>query len=79
MAITGTDVTKEAGDMILTDDNFASIVNAVEEGRVVFENVRKVVKYLVSTNTGEIITILTALTLLPSAPPHFHSSSDTVG
>jgi len=68
MGITGTDVTKETADMVLTDDNFASIVNAVEEGRVVFENIRKVVKYLIATNMGEIITILTALIFFPHVP-----------
>jgi Ca2+-transporting ATPase len=68
MGITGTDVTKETAEMVLTDDNFASIVNAVEEGRVVFENIRKVVKYLIATNMGEILTILTALIFFPHVP-----------
>jgi P-type Ca2+ transporter type 2C len=65
MGITGTDVTRETAEMVLTDDNFASIVSAVEEGRVVFQNVRKVVKFLIATNFGEILTIVGALLLLP--------------
>ncbi len=64
MGITGTDVTKETAEMVLTDDNFASIVNAVEEGRIVFANVRKVVKLLLATNAGEILTLLSALVIL---------------
>lgn len=64
MGITGSDVTKETADMILTDDNFQSIVNAVEEGRVIFENIRKVVKYLISTSAGEVLTIISSLAVL---------------
>jgi len=67
MGITGTDVTKETAEMVLTDDNFASIVNAVEEGRVIFQNVRKVVKFLLATNIGEDLTLLSALAFLPGA------------
>ncbi|MGM0470464.1 MAG: cation-translocating P-type ATPase, partial [Promethearchaeati archaeon] len=65
MGITGTDVAKEASEMVLTDDNFSSIVNAIEEGRVIFQNVRKVVKYLLCTNVGEDAVILVSLFLLP--------------
>ncbi|HEY4708432.1 MAG TPA: calcium-transporting P-type ATPase, PMR1-type, partial [Thermodesulfobacteriota bacterium] len=60
MGITGTDVTKEASDMVLTDDNFASIVSAVEEGRGIFENIRRVVHFLLSCNIGEIFVLLVA-------------------
>jgi P-type Ca2+ transporter type 2C len=65
MGITGTDVTREAAEMVITDDNFASIVAAVEEGRVVFQNLRKVIKFLITTNIGESLTILGALLTLP--------------
>ena len=63
MGITGTDVTKETADMVLTDDNFASIVAAVEEGRVIFANIRKFVFFLMSCNLAEIFVVFFAMIL----------------
>ena len=73
MGITGTDVSKEAADMILTDDNFSSIVSAVEQGRIIYSNIRKFVYFLLACNVGEILVVFCAMLMglpIPLRPIH---------
>ena len=68
MGITGTDVAKEAADMTLADDNFASVVHAVEEGRAIFNRLRNVLFFLLSTNIGELLALILAISILGLTP-----------
>jgi Ca2+-transporting ATPase len=74
MGITGTDVSKQAADMVLADDNFATIVAAVEEGRGIFSNIRKFLRYLLSSNIGEVMTMFFGVVL--AKPIGLHQLSD---
>jgi Ca2+-transporting ATPase len=73
MGATGTDVTKEAADLILTDDNFSTIVAAVEEGRGIYDNIQKTLQYLLAGNTGELLLVATCVVIglpMPLLPIH---------
>ncbi|MFP3441879.1 cation-transporting P-type ATPase, partial [Pantoea sp. SIMBA_133] len=68
MGVTGTDVAKESSSLILSDDNFTTIRAAVEEGRNIYENIRKFIRYMLASNVGEILVMLFAILLMLPLP-----------
>ena len=77
MGMVGTDVAKEAADVILTDDNFATVVSAVEEGRRIYDNILKAIQFLLSSNVGEIITLFVAILITPLLASWFNITDIT--
>ena len=77
MGVVGTDVAKEAADVILADDNFATVVSAVEEGRRIYDNILKAIQFLLSSNVGEIITLFVAILITPLLAKWFGISNIT--
>ena len=78
MGIVGTDVSKEAADVILTDDNFATIVSSVEEGRRIYDNILKAIQFLLSSNVGEIIVLFIAILISPLLSQWFNIDVDLI-